>query len=485
MAPVGNVPDLGNLADILRCKTVQLPINYLGLPLGAKAKSKAIWDPILEKMERKLAGWQRMYLPKGGRVTLIKSTLSSLPTYYLSLFPIPSSVALRIDKIQRDFLWGGIGDGKRFHLINWHQVCQPLKFGGLGFRNIRIFNQALLGKWLWRYGTETDAFWRSIIFSKYGDSQGGWITREVHGPHGVSLWKHIRKDWGRFARHVYVEVGDGAKTRFWTDSWCGQGSLKDGYPELYRIARNKEALVKDHMQYHNERVSWDFNFTRHAQDWELDAVASFLELLSSSSVKGYGEDRLCWRGSSKEGFKVRSYYKYLSSSAGIAVPWKRIWKTNAPPCVAFFVWVAAMGRILTTDNLRRRHVMVLDWCCMCKENGESISHLLLHCSAAMEIWYFMFSIFGIQWVMPGGVIALLSCWGDSCHSTRIRKVWDMVPPCVFWCIWWERNSRSFEGKERNLMEVKGTVLRTLLDWSKAAGIVSSSSVLEFLGFCIA
>ena len=126
MAPVGNVPDLDNLTAILGCKTVQLPINYLGLPLGVKFKSKTIWDPILGKMERKLSGWQRMYLFKGGRVTLIKSTLSSLPTYYLSLFPIPSSVALCIDKIQRDFLWGGIGEGKKFHLINWHQVCQPL-----------------------------------------------------------------------------------------------------------------------------------------------------------------------------------------------------------------------------------------------------------------------------------------------------------------------------------------------------------------------
>ena len=56
MAPVGNVPDLDNLAAILGCKTVQLPINYLGLPLGAKFKSKTIWDPILEKMERKLSG---------------------------------------------------------------------------------------------------------------------------------------------------------------------------------------------------------------------------------------------------------------------------------------------------------------------------------------------------------------------------------------------------------------------------------------------
>jgi hypothetical protein len=90
---------LDSLAAILGCKIVQLLMSYLGLPLRANFKSKSIWDLILEKMERKLFGWQRIYLSKGGRVTLIKSTLSSLPTYYLSLFPIPKSVALRIDKI--------------------------------------------------------------------------------------------------------------------------------------------------------------------------------------------------------------------------------------------------------------------------------------------------------------------------------------------------------------------------------------------------
>ena len=181
-------------------------------------------------------------------------------------------------------------------------MCQPLKSGGLGFRNLRLFNRVLLGKWLWRYENEVDAFWRKLIFSKYGNSHGDWTIREVLGPYGVSLWKHIRKDWGHFAKHVHVEVGDGAKTRFWTDIWCGTCSLKDGFPKLYRIAWNKAALVMDHLHYHNESVSWEFNFTRHAQDWEIDAIASFLELLSSSSVKGYGEDRMCWRGSSKDGF---------------------------------------------------------------------------------------------------------------------------------------------------------------------------------------
>ena len=122
------------------CKIAQLPMSYLGMPLGANFKSKSIWDPSLEKMEHKLSRWQRMYLSKGGRVTLIKSTLSSLPTYFLSLFPLPVSVAMCIEKIQRDFLWGDIGEERKSHLVKWSQICQPLKWGGLGFRNFCVFN---------------------------------------------------------------------------------------------------------------------------------------------------------------------------------------------------------------------------------------------------------------------------------------------------------------------------------------------------------
>ena len=74
-------------------------MKYQGLPLGAKFKDKSIWNPILEKMERRLAGWKRLYLFKGGRVTLIKSTLSNLPTYSLSLFPIPTRAANQIERL--------------------------------------------------------------------------------------------------------------------------------------------------------------------------------------------------------------------------------------------------------------------------------------------------------------------------------------------------------------------------------------------------
>ena len=58
----------------------------------------------MEKFERRLVGWKKLYLSKGGRLSLIKSFLSSLLTYFLSLFTIPTSMANKIEKLRRDFL---------------------------------------------------------------------------------------------------------------------------------------------------------------------------------------------------------------------------------------------------------------------------------------------------------------------------------------------------------------------------------------------
>ncbi|KAG7992074.1 hypothetical protein I3843_02G109700 [Carya illinoinensis] len=191
VVPVGSVINLSEVAAILGCKVSLLPMKYLGLSLGAPHKSKAMWEGMIEKIESKLAGWKRIYLSKGGRITLIKSTLSNLPTYFLSLFLVPAGVANRLEKIFRDFLWGGLEDARKCHLIKWDKVCNPLSSGGLGLRNLRTFNKALLGKWLWRYHLEGDALWRNTLDAKYGSIWGGCVPKKQKG-HGVGVWKFIR-----------------------------------------------------------------------------------------------------------------------------------------------------------------------------------------------------------------------------------------------------------------------------------------------------
>ena len=94
---------MDQFASVLGCGIGDLPLKYLGLPLGASFKLKAMWVDLEDLMSRRLTPWKWLYLSKGARVTLIKSTLSHLPTYMLSLFPIPAHVAKRIKKIQHDF----------------------------------------------------------------------------------------------------------------------------------------------------------------------------------------------------------------------------------------------------------------------------------------------------------------------------------------------------------------------------------------------
>ena len=142
---------LSRLVEMLDCKASGWPILYPGLPLGGNPKACGFWDPVIKRISRRLDGWQKAYLSFGGRITLIQSCLTHMPYYFLSLFKLPASVAAKIERLQRDFLWSGIGEGKRDHLVRWDVVCKPKAIGGLGFGNISLRNLALLGKWLWRY----------------------------------------------------------------------------------------------------------------------------------------------------------------------------------------------------------------------------------------------------------------------------------------------------------------------------------------------
>ena len=222
-----------------------LPSRYLGLPLGAPFKSEVVWDCVEERFRKRLAMWKRQYISKRGRLTLIRSTLSSLLVYFMSLFLLPRKVRMRLEKIQRDFLWGGGALDQRPHLVRWNLVCLERKKGGLRVRNLALMNKALLGKWNWCFAIESEALWKQVISHKYGVEEGGWCTRAERGRHGVGLWKAIRKEWLGMYSSVAFRVGNGQRVRFWKDKWCGDEPLYESFPSLFVISRAKDAWVSD------------------------------------------------------------------------------------------------------------------------------------------------------------------------------------------------------------------------------------------------
>jgi hypothetical protein len=319
----------------LGCGSGVLPLKYLGLPLGASFKLKTMWACLEDLMSRRLAPWKRAYLSKAGRVTLIKSTLSNMPTYMLSLFPIPAYVAKRIKKIQRDFLWGGMNDDFKFHLVEWDKVCSPIDEGGLGIRNLRRFNQALLGKWLWHFAQEEGAWWRSVLVAKYGSVWGGWRSGDITGSHGVGLWKYICMGWQNFRRHIKFDLGNGSKIRFWDDVWCGDRALKEAFPGFFTIASFKEASIADSVEQSNGTLQWNIQFSRLIHDWEVEELALFYRCLYACKMRGDGEDKLWWLPLSKGMFEVKCFYRALSPRGPLSFPWKSVWRSQTPPRVAF------------------------------------------------------------------------------------------------------------------------------------------------------
>ncbi|KAL6329339.1 hypothetical protein AAG906_017644 [Vitis piasezkii] len=122
LIPVGRVENIGELADEFGYKVGILPSIYLGMPLGAPFKSIGVWDGIKERFRKKLA----------------------------------MAVRMRLEKMQRNFLWGGGALEQKPHLVRWPIVCEDKSKGGLG-----------------------------VIRRKYGEERGGWRSCEIRETYGV------------------------------------------------------------------------------------------------------------------------------------------------------------------------------------------------------------------------------------------------------------------------------------------------------------
>ena len=134
--------------------------------------------------------------------------------------------------------------------------------------------------------------WICVIDLEYVSVGGGGRMKAAQGAYGWVLW-----GWDKFSWCIKYKVGDITSIKFW-----------------FRLAWNNEATFAEHLQVKDGSVYWELNFSQAIQDWKLESLSIFLDLLYSSKVDGVGVDKLCWRPSTHNEFEVRLYYRVLAPS---------------------------------------------------------------------------------------------------------------------------------------------------------------------------
>ena len=141
--------------------------KYLGFPLNHRGAGQNRYIFIVEKVITKLSRWKTKFLSFAGRMVLINSVMAAIPNHIMQGVALPSHLCEKLDKVNRDFLWGSSLEKRKLHLVGWNKIIRSKAEGGLGLQAARAKNIALLAKLNWRLYQDKDSIWAKVLLGKY------------------------------------------------------------------------------------------------------------------------------------------------------------------------------------------------------------------------------------------------------------------------------------------------------------------------------
>ncbi|KAK3226019.1 hypothetical protein Dsin_005881 [Dipteronia sinensis] len=233
-------------------------------------------------------------------------------------------------------------------------MCKSKRNGGLGIGSVLDRNKWLLAKWAWRFGVEDSPLQKRIICAKYGVPLDSLLWNWNNGATSSAFSKAVG---GLFSQGSTMEkvinddlrviVGRGDRARLWEDVVLEGISLKEAFPRVFILAKNKTGVVRDFCAWEGNVWKWDIQFRRPFFNRELEQWECFKRFLENIRIRDSIPYTVGWTHCGKGLFSVQFFVRVLEGGKlGDVSGFKGIWQGFCPPKLEVFVWHLLQGPIM-------------------------------------------------------------------------------------------------------------------------------------------
>jgi hypothetical protein len=155
----------------------------------------------------------------GAKEVLIKLVAQAIMTYVMGVFKLRGNLCEELNQMIRYFWWGEEEGQRKVHWIAWEKLFTPKCLGGMGFGDMKLFNQALLARQAWRLLQYPDSLCARLLKAKY-HLRGDLIDTVLVFPSDSSpMWRAIEHGLGLLKKGIIWRIKSGTKVQIWRDPW--------------------------------------------------------------------------------------------------------------------------------------------------------------------------------------------------------------------------------------------------------------------------